>query len=397
MNDRVGLVLGATGITGNALVRHLSAAGWSVLAASRRPIPASENVIPLSIDLTDKSAVEAALASYSVTHVFFAAYISPFHTASPGDYRTMRRILRMLGAVAPFMELSPALSKWFYAQLARGGLAYDPEQLNLRMLRNVVEATRAAPHRLSHVSLVTGGKIYGMHYSPHIYRYWRQPFREDDRRPPGPNFYYEQEDYLQEMGEHSEITWSVVRPAFLIGDNPNAAFNLLIGLAVYASILKATGRPLIFPGDARAADCLFEMSDADLVAEMMEWSSLTPAAHNQAFNAVNGTPMRWRDIWPAMAAYFGMESEFHPKGFSARPVFQEGAAVWEKLVQTHNLEANPLSKLVPDSIFDLVMLQDWDTIFAMDKARQFGFTHEVDHMDMFSRHFQHLRDNRIIP
>ena len=398
MNDRVGLVLGATGIMGNALVRHLSASGWTVLAASRRPITSTaENVIPVGIDLTNKSAVQEALAPYRVTHVFFAAYTLPYHAASVGSYQTMRRMLKILGATVPLIDRIPPLSNLFYTGLARGGLAYDPDQINLGMLRNVVEVTGTAPHDLQHVALVTGGKIYGMHLSPYIYRNWKQPFREDDSRPPAPNFYFGQEDYLQEVAAKSGITWSVARPAFLIGDNPHAAFNLLIGLGVYASILKAEGRPLIFPGDAAAADCLIEMSDADLVAELMEWSSLTPAAHNQAFNAVNGKPLRWRTIWPSIAAFFGMDSEIHDAGFSAEPILKESGGVWDQLVQTHQLEANRLGDLVPPSFFDLVMVQAWDTIFSVDKARQLGFTHEVDHMEMFQRHFQRLKDRRIIP
>ena len=398
MEERVGLVLGATGIMGRALVRHLSASGWRVLAASRRPIRTDDkNVIPLSIDLTDKSAVQLALAPYRVTHVFFAAYSLPYHTATFGDYRTMRRMLKVIGAAVPFIERIPPLSNMFYTSLARAGLALDPEGVNFRMLQNVVEVTRTAPHDLHHVSLITGGKMYGMHLSPHIYRGWKQPFREDDPRPPAPNFYFAQEDYLQELGATSDVTWSVVRPAFLIGDNPQAPLNLLMGLAVYASILKAMGRPLIFPADAAAADCSFEMSDADLVARLMEWSSLTPAAHNQAFNAVNGKPLRWRTVWPSIGAFFEMEGEIHDAGFGAASVLKESNTVWDKLLQTHQLEANRLADILPPSFFDLIMVQAWDTVFSMDKARRLGFAHEVDHTEMFHRHFQRLRDRRIIP
>jgi nucleoside-diphosphate-sugar epimerase len=383
---------------GNALVRQLSASGWTVLAVSRRPLSlTAQNIIPLRLDLTDKGALQKSLEAYSVTHVFFAAYAISHHTAVTSDYRAMRRMLKLLGATTPLIDRIAPLSRAFYTQIAQAGLAYDPEQLNLKMLRNVVEVTQTAPHRLTHVALVTGGKMYGMHLTPYIYRDWRLPFQEEDKRPPSPNFYYDQEDYLKECSAASGITWSVARPAYLIGDNPQAAFSLLVGLAVYASLLKATGHPLIFPGDARAADCLFEMSDADLVAALLEWSSLTPAAHNQAFNAVNGTPLRWRAIWPSIAAYFGMESQLDSDGFSAQQVLREGAPVWAKLIEVHHLESNRLTDLVPVSFFDMVMLQDWDTVFSMEKARRLGFTREVDNMEMFSRHFERLKENHIIP
>ncbi|MEZ4667206.1 MAG: NAD-dependent epimerase/dehydratase family protein [Anaerolineae bacterium] len=398
MSDRIGLVLGATGITGNALVRHLSISGWTVLAASRRAVqPAKENVIPLSIDLTDKAAIYDALLSYHITHVFFAAYSTPFNSSISLDFRTVRRMVKTLGFATPVIDRFPPLASMFYTELARRGLAYDPEQTNLKMLRNVVEVTLARPHDLTHVALVTGGKMYGMHLTPHIYKQWTQPFREHDARPPGPNFYFEQEDYLHDVFARSGVTWSVVRPSYLIGDNPNAAFNVLIGLAVYASVLKAGGYPLIFPGDEQAANCLLEMSDADLVAELMEWSSVTPSAHNQAFNAVNGKSLSWSEIWPSIAEFFGMKDDMNPQNFSARTVIRESDNLWNELVKIHQLEDIPLSKLVDESFFEVLLMPDWNTEYSMDKARRFGFTREVDTAEMFRRHFQRLRDRRIIP
>lgn len=390
----IALVTGATGIAGAAIARHLAHTDWRVIALSRRALPyAHPNITSLHADLTDPAAVRAALAPYPITHLFHAAFAPLRKPHTNSTYQGLRRMLRLMKPFVPFIEAVGPLRNGFYTQIANTAAAYDPQKTNLRLLRNAVDALPT----LQHVGLVTGGKVYGMHLSPYLHRRWQTPFQEDGPRAPGPNFYYDQEDYLRGEVAARGVTWTIVRPAYLIGENPQAAFNTLIALGVYAALLRANGLPLIFPADPAAADCLYQFSDAGLVARLLAWAAQTPAAHNQALNAVNGPAVRWRDLWPSIAANLSMVGEIRAAGFSARALLGANAGTWDRLVRDHGLQPYRLPDLVPSDFFDLAMVQDWDTPFSLEKVRGLGFTETVDNAEMFSRAFHRLREAKIIP
>ncbi len=74
------LVLGATGVTGRSILRHLARLReWDVVAVSRRPPDLGQDLegrfAHLAVDLLDASACRAELGRLrEVTHIFFAAY-----------------------------------------------------------------------------------------------------------------------------------------------------------------------------------------------------------------------------------------------------------------------------------------------------------------------------------
>ena len=84
--------------------------------------------------------------------------------------------------------------------------------------------------------------------------------------------------------------------------------NMGVTLAVYASICRETNQPFVFPGSEFQWNALTDVTDARLLASHLEWAAITPAAHNVAFNVVNGDVFRWRWLWPQLAAWFGVES-----------------------------------------------------------------------------------------
>src|SRR5207245_1549724 len=70
------LVAGSSGVVGQAAVEAFVAAGWDVVAVSRRApdLPASVNWRHVALDLLDVKACEAAVRTMSgVTHVVYAA------------------------------------------------------------------------------------------------------------------------------------------------------------------------------------------------------------------------------------------------------------------------------------------------------------------------------------
>jgi nucleoside-diphosphate-sugar epimerase len=192
------------------------------------------------------------------------------------------------------------------------------------------------------------------------------------------------------------FTWSTCRPGAVCGYAPAAHINLMCVIAVYATILKAVGMPLVFPGDQKTYDALNFTSDVGLLNRAMLWMSTDPAAANQAFNIGNGDSFRWSFMWPRIAAMFGMEpGPVQPMVISE--FMADKDAVWADLVRRHNLVPNDFRRLAPWGYADSVFRRSWDNAISTVKANNFGFTEMIDTEEMMRRIFADLRERRIIP
>lgn len=78
---------------------------------------------------------------------------------------------------------------------------------------------------------------------------------------------------------------------------PGNTMNLALSIALYASLCRAQGLPLLsrVSNKRRAAG----YTDAGLLAEATLWASMAKTAENQAFNVNNGDIWRWSELWRA--------------------------------------------------------------------------------------------------
>jgi uncharacterized protein YbjT (DUF2867 family) len=135
------LVIGATGVTGTALIEQLLDSGWGVAAVSRRtPLlrrdVARTKLRHVAVDLRDAERTHAAFAGLTdLTHVYYCA------NARRADLR-------------------------------------------LQLLTNVLDALECAAPQLANINLMQGTKYYGGHLGP-----FKVPARETDARISGADFY----------------------------------------------------------------------------------------------------------------------------------------------------------------------------------------------------------------
>ncbi|MEO8441197.1 MAG: NAD-dependent epimerase/dehydratase family protein, partial [Betaproteobacteria bacterium] len=149
------LVAGASGVVGRGLIRYLAAQNdWDVIGLARRAPAARLAGELVEVDLADAAACRAQLAGLGkVTHVMYCARAS--HTAS----------------------------------------AKEPIDLNLAMLRNLLDVLEPAARGMQHVHLLQGSKFYGSDLGP-----YKTPARESDPRIADNNWYYAQQDFIVERG-----------------------------------------------------------------------------------------------------------------------------------------------------------------------------------------------------
>jgi len=350
ISSKTALIAGATGVVGRNLLRQLAGdPEWDVVALSRRAPDIEGAFRHISVDLLDPADTKAKLADLAqITHIFFAAYV---------ERPTWSEM------VAP----------------------------NLAMLVNLMDAVEPAASSLRHVNLMHGTKWYGNHLGP-----FKTPARESDPGHMPPNFYFDQQEFIEDRQQDKDWTWSSARPHGICGFAIGNPMNLVMVLAVYATISKTLGLPLRHPGSEANANSLYNVTDSGLLARACIWMATDPAGANEPFNVTNGDIFRWQDMWPAIADYFGMEMA-RPQRIDLVDMMADKGPLWDSLVARHGLKAISYDQLVGWAYGNFVFTPEYDVISSTTKIRQAGFTEVQDSEQMFLHHFDELRGNQIIP
>ena len=351
---RTALVVGASGIVGGATAALLQERDWTVHGLARRPLEQA-GILPVAVDLQDAAATAAALSDVHPDAVF--------------------------------------ITTW---------LRQDSEAENIRvnagMVRNLLDGL-PRPTAPRHVALVTGLK----HYLGPFEAYGKgalpqTPFREEQGRLDVENFYYAQEDELFAAAARDGFTWSVHRPHTVIGLAVGNAMNMGTTLAVYATLCRETGRPFVFPGSAAQWSGLTDMTDAGLLARHLLWATETEAAHDEAFNVVNGDVFRWQWMWGRIADWFGVEAA--PFDGIVRPLEEQmagDAGLWRTIAEREGLAEPDLARLASPWHTDADLGRPIEVVTDMSKSRRLGFTAYQPTDDAFFALFERLRAQKLIP
>lgn len=345
------LVAGGLGVIGRQLVTHLAALpDWEPIGLSRRaPDPdASASAQYIAVDLLDPGDVRAKLGELrDVTYIFHAAY-----QEQPTPH---------------------ALT-----------------DVNLGMLRNLVEVVSDASPALQRVVLYQGAKYYGAHLGR-----FNTPAREDDPRHMPPNFYYDMQDWLLDAASGRSWDATILRPDVVCGFALGNPMNLSMLIAVYASISKELGLPLRFPGTATCYEKLAQVTDAAQLARGSVWAA-TAAQGGESYNLTNGDVFRWNQLWPAIAQYFDMPLA-PPQTLNLRDQMADKGPLWAQMTKQYGLAPVPYEQVAAWAFGDFIFGCDWDVISSTTKIRQAGFHQVEDSTEMFLRLFDEFRARKAIP
>jgi nucleoside-diphosphate-sugar epimerase len=363
---KVALIAGVTGIVGNTLADQLAeqdAPGgpWKVYGLARRPKPDwlnQSNLIYIQCNLLEREQTLAKLSPlHDVTHIFYVTWVKKDTEEESCE--------------------------------ANGG-----------MLRNVIDGLLPNAKQLQHIVLQTGGKHYT---GPFAYagklKIPDAPFKEDSPRLPGPNFYHTQEDIVFDTVKQKQgLTYSVHRPTVIFGFTAGNLMNMVCTLAVYASICKYEGKPLIFPGNRVSWAQLFDASDASLIAEQEIWASLDPKAKNEAFNSSNGDLFIWKRLWYLLAEKYEVQvPEYKGEPTSLSELMKGKEQVWDKIVQENGLQPLELHEVGHWWFADLLLNQPFENVSSMNKSREHGFLGWCDTEKSFLSAINKARATKVVP
>ena len=144
------------------------------------------------------------------------------------------------------------------------------------------------------------------------------PFIEEAPRHRGSNFYFTQEDLLREYAEKYNWRSIITRPWTIIGlakgisldmscTNISAALlgnfmNFAVTIALYATVRKELGEPLLFPGHKKSWRRISDHSTAFHNADFQLWAACNEAIQHETFNIANGDLVHFEDLWPKIEA-----------------------------------------------------------------------------------------------
>ena len=353
MSNRA-LIAGSSGISGANLADLLAAEGWDVFGLARRPGAGRPGITPVAADLQDAGALRAAVGEIRPTHVFITAWVRK-------DTEAENRVV------------------------------------NAALVRNLLDAV-APSGTVRHVALVTGMKHYLGPFEAYARFKPETPFREEVPRLPVENFYYDQEDELFAAAARQGFTWSVHRASTIIGHAVGNLMNMGTTLAAYASLCRESGRPFVFPGSRQSWDGLSDLTDARLLARQLRWAATADGARNEAFNIVNGDVIRWRWLWPRLAAWFDIEAApFPDEPKPLEPQLAGREDEWRALAAKHGLAEADLGRVASAWHTDADLGREVECIADMGKSRAAGFLDYQSTLGSFLDLFARLRAERIIP
>lgn len=344
---RVALLAGGSGIVGHSVAMELKRQGWSVRALARRPISGIEAI---TVDLTNRDAIAAALRpANDTTHLFYAA-LSP----------------------------DPNLS----VEAERNG----------QMLGNLLDGLNTVGAPLRRVVSYEGFKIYGIHLGASV----RTPAKESDPPHMPPNIYLSQRAQLRTRA--SSASWDNVAliPDVVVGDIFGNPMNIALVVGVFAELSRELGIPLRFPGTDKAYQQLVQFTDASLLARASAWAATEEKASGEAFNITNGDVFRWERMWEDIARHLGLDVA-PPVPLKLAQHMADKGPVWKRIAERHGLVQPDLSKLVGWPFGDFIFHTESDVISNVNKINEFGFTEWMDSTKSLIAAVDSLKRQRVLP
>ncbi|CAF3493823.1 unnamed protein product [Rotaria socialis] len=339
-SQRVACIWGANGISGIAMIDVLlkqSSDAWKhIICISRRPFQLNINdkrIHFISIDILDATVDDIVhelekVSGHTITDVFHYTYIQK----KDED---------------------------------------ELDQVNRILLEKALDAcVKIAGRTIQTFSLQTGYKYYGVHKDKEDLA--ELPFIEDAPRHKGTNFYFTQEDLLKDYAEKHGWRYIITRPSTIIGVAKGNFMNFAVTVALYATIQKELGQPLLFPGSEKTWDRISDHSTASNNACFQLWAVYFNIPHHEQILNENEPQIKLAEYMP------------------------QHRDVWIRIVQRENLDEKAFD-YATWAFADGSLKSANDRHGDLSKAHRFGWTTQADTFDGFAQCFDRLKQLKMIP
>ncbi|KAI9011655.1 hypothetical protein DFJ74DRAFT_684168 [Hyaloraphidium curvatum] len=387
-------VVGANGITGSFIIEHILNDPKSpfdrIVATSRRPP---------NEDWLKKDLPEGALGS-RLTWISADLY-----------EESVEQLAEKFGKAG----VGQCSVLFWGAYLLGDGWGSPRElDLNTKMFDQCLRATLAVTKgKLKRVLLQLGGKWYFRNPVPAL------PRREtsDPPRPSIAPFYESQLSIARSLAPQHDFSWTVTLPQFIYGATRQCAQTIATSLGVFVYAHKLMGKPLVFPGNAKAWNAVLDGSDAVHLAELNVWAATEEKCGNEILNAVNGDVFQWRFAWYRIGAFFGCEVPSEDQMLElishepGKPTYKLGEKVTDEALakawaeckasgpgkDDPGFDENGWKAAVPLNVLDIVFSIEVNMFHSMSKLRRLGFNGYIDTDESFCNIFERMQRDGVFP
>lgn len=358
------MLIGGTGTAGRSILGHLSG-DLSVLAVSRtkpaEPLP--RHVRWMSVDISTRENVKEAFKKEAVDTLIYAAAGQPVISKyKPFDVAALRRLAKRVSRE----RLHPAD---VYLKAAMLTQTYDPDRRNYCLFSNVVNALRELGKPVRHIVLLTGGMYYGIQGGPIFNPGWTGLLTEESPRYPGLNWYYDMEDYAENLRQNF-CPVTVLRPSYILYEGGFVRQNLAHSIGLYLACQRQLGAKAVFPGGEENYHCSWSFTPSSLIGRQVDWVIHRPDLWGGVFNSVAEQPITWSTLWPQLAAAYGLDVEVPKHPISVGKLFREHLDDYP-LVTAHGYDPDYFT---PMDFIDIAMVCYWNMVYSMEKATALGFS-----------------------
>lgn len=252
-----------------------------------------------------------------------------------------------------------------------------------------------------------GARYYQRQCTPDIEKPLQAPFGEHMIERASPEvrsgvFYYAVRTALQEACASKDWSFCEIVPDAIISFAPSGstfAIQILWAtwLATYAA-KEGTGARVAYPGTDVSYRAKFNGVSGRTLAREMIWAGMQPkeTAGGQVFNvADSNTPSTMSELFPRLAAYFGLEAGGPPADIAS---IEMPSAYVER--HGHVLDAMGVQRA---AIWKAPWLDVYGTMYtydrhmSLDKVREAGFVEERDPLEGWLEVFDRMKAERMLP
>lgn len=157
----------------------------------------------------------------------------------------------------------------------------------------------------------------------------------------------------------------------------------------------------MFPYGEEAWTALHTDTSADVLGRFHGFASLREPVEEvagKAFNVADSQGFAWRELWPKLAAYFGLVGTGPGKGEegSVKKYVHGLRGEWEGFVARRGLTDGALEATgfeFADAVMGIPIRRDYDS----SRRKAIGFTEERDPFEGYRIAFDEMRAARIVP
>ncbi|KAF3794052.1 Iridoid synthase [Nymphaea thermarum] len=393
----VALILGVTGLVGKEIAAMLKRRGWKVYGVARRNLP-SPDCIFIPCDLLDRKETMDKLSQLQdVTHIFWVTWCSEFSADSQegcaqNESMIANALDAVLGAAKSPKHFSLQTGTAHYLSVGGHDVRNDGDHSDEDgETSNVTEI-------ISKRATTVDGVDYSYYYD------------EESPRPANPIYFYHTLEEVARKRLSGKVGWSVHRPGLLMGNSLRTKLNVMGSLCVYGSQAMLGGGLLGRVGrqnGGRAADLaatagrkLQQREDPDRGSE----EGALVLMDGEAFNVVNGSPFTWKEVWPALAAKFGLaapagrgDDPFFSEEFSYVKAMGDKGVVWEEIVQKNGLLRTRMEELANWWFLDSLFRMPFKLLVSREKSDRLGFTSTCNTLTSILYWVDCIKDDKVVP